>query len=109
MSTKPSHRRVVSLLHNLLVGERIVTTLLPYGPEKPRAGIVKTVLTDAVEISWEPPKGGFTKYVLGVDPQVGFFNIDINSNSVINKLKKPTPRYPPCTGRATPCGCRTGS
>ena len=46
-------------------GERIVTTLLPYGPEKPRAGIVKTVLTDAVEISWEPPKGGFTKYVLG--------------------------------------------
>ena len=90
-------------------GERIVTTLLPYGPEKPRAGIVKTVLTDAVEISWEPPKGGFTKYVLGVDPQVGFFSIDINSNSVINKLKKPTPRYPPCTGRATPCGCRTGS
>ena len=73
---------MVSLLHNLTPGERIVTTLLPYGPEKPRAGIVKTVLTDAVEISWEPPKGGFTKYVLGVDPQVGFCNIDINT--VIN-------------------------
>ena len=29
-------------------GERIVTTLLPYGPEKPRAGIVKNVLTDEV-------------------------------------------------------------
>ena len=67
---------------SLTTGERIVTTLLPYGPEKPRAGIVKTVLTDAVEISWEPPKGGFTKYVLGVDPQVEFFNIDINT--VIN-------------------------
>ena len=63
----------------LMPGERIVTTLLPYGPEKPRAGIVKTVLTDAVEISWEPPKGGFTKYVLGVDPQVGFLNIILTS------------------------------
>lgn len=106
MSKKP-HRRMVSLLHNLMIGERIVTTLLPYGPEKPRAGIVKTVLTDAVEISWEPPKGGFTKYVLGVDPQVGFFNIDINT--VIDQLKNPTLRCLPCTGRATPCGCRTGS
>eukprot|EP00092_Neocalanus_flemingeri_P032028 GFUD01034810.1.p1 GENE.GFUD01034810.1~~GFUD01034810.1.p1 ORF type:complete len:905 (+),score=215.05 GFUD01034810.1:108-2822(+) len=51
-------------------GERIVTTLLPYGPEKPRAGVVKTFTTDEVEIAWEPPKGGFTKYVLCVDPNV---------------------------------------
>ena len=51
-------------------GERIVTTLLPYGPEKPRAGVVKTYSTDEVEIAWEPPKGGFTKYVLCVDPNV---------------------------------------
>ena len=51
-------------------GERIVTTLLPFGPEKPRAGIVKTIQTNEVEISWEPPKGGFTKYVLAVDPNV---------------------------------------
>jgi len=51
-------------------GERIVTTLLPYGPEKPRAGVVKSFSTDEVEIAWEPPKGGFTKYVLCVDPNV---------------------------------------
>lgn len=51
-------------------GERIVTTMLPYGPEKPRAGIIKSVQTDEIEINWEPPKGGFTKYVLAVDPNV---------------------------------------
>ena len=49
-------------------GERIVTTLKPYGPEKPRGGkISKSVNTHEVEIDWEPPKGGFTKYVLLVD------------------------------------------
>jgi hypothetical protein len=51
-------------------GERIVTTLLPYGPGKPRAGILKAANTDEVEISWEPPKGGFTKYMLWVDPNI---------------------------------------
>ena len=51
-------------------GERIVTTLLPYGPEKPRAGVLKTITTNEAEIAWEPPKGGFTKYVLCVDPNV---------------------------------------
>lgn len=51
-------------------GERIVTTLLPYGPEKPRGGILKSSATDEVEIAWEPPKGGFTKYILSVDPNV---------------------------------------
>ena len=49
-------------------GERTVTTLLPYGPEKPRGGLSKTVTTDEIEIAKEPPKGGFTKYVLCVDP-----------------------------------------
>ena len=51
-------------------GERIVTTLLPYGAVKPRNGIVKSSGTDEVEISWQPPKGSFTKYVLWVDPNV---------------------------------------
>lgn len=51
-------------------GERIVTTLLPYGAVKPRSGIVKSTGTDEVEISWQPPKGSFTKYVLLVDPNV---------------------------------------
>ena len=51
-------------------GERIVTTLLPYGPEKPRGGVLKSTTTDMVEITWDPPKGGFTKYVLCVDPTV---------------------------------------
>ena len=45
-------------------GERLVTTLLPYGPGKPRAGMVKATTTDEIELIWEPPKGGFTKYVV---------------------------------------------
>ena len=51
-------------------GEQVVTTLLPYGPERPPGGLVKTVTTEEVEVSWEPPKGGFTKYVLCVDPEM---------------------------------------
>ena len=48
----------------------MVTTLLPYGPEKPRAGFAKTITTNEIEIAWEPPKGGFTKYILRVDPNL---------------------------------------
>ena len=56
-------------------GERIVTTLPPYGPEKPRGGRIfkhdeSDAKTEEVEIEWEPPKGGFTKYVLFVDSKV---------------------------------------
>ena len=51
-------------------GERIVTTLLPNGPEKPRGGILAAASTTEVEIAWEPPKGSFTKYLLTVDPNV---------------------------------------
>ncbi|XP_023334449.1 uncharacterized protein LOC111705966 isoform X2 [Eurytemora carolleeae] len=49
-------------------GERIVTNLLPFGPVKPRNGMCKSTETHEVEISWETPKGDFTKYVLIVDP-----------------------------------------
>ena len=51
-------------------GEQVVTTLLPYGPESPPGGLVKSVSTEEVEITWEAPKGGFTKYVLCVDPEL---------------------------------------
>ena len=52
-------------------GARVVTTLLPHGPElPPRTGLVRNVSTNQVEISWDPPKGGFTKYLLTVDPDV---------------------------------------
>ena len=49
-------------------GQRIITTLLPFGPEASRAGIVKSCSTTEVEITWEPPRGEFSKYVLLVDP-----------------------------------------
>ena len=70
-------------------GERIVTTLLPYGPEKPRAGIVKSLQTDEIEITWEPPKGGFTKYVMCVDPTVNTTNYQVTNtirlqNGILN-------------------------
>ncbi len=48
-------------------GEKVVTNLVPYGPEKPRAGMVKLSSTDQVEIFWDPPKGDFTKYYLDID------------------------------------------
>ena len=51
-------------------GEQVVTMLLPYGPERPRGGLVKSVSKEEVEICWEAPKGGFTKYVLCVDPEL---------------------------------------
>jgi len=51
-------------------GIRIVTTLLPYGPEKPRSGMIKDVSTNEIEVIWEPPKGEFTKYVIMIDPNI---------------------------------------
>ena len=51
-------------------GEKLVTNLLPYGPEKPRSGMVKEAEgnpgTHQVEIFWDPPSGDFTKYMLEV-------------------------------------------
>ena len=51
---------------NILQGERIVTTLVPHPPSVSNSGLVKEALTDCLIIEWLPPKGGFTKYVLGV-------------------------------------------
>ena len=48
-------------------GEKVVTSLVPYGAEKPSAGMVKSFSTYSVEIFWDPPKGDFGKYVLSVD------------------------------------------
>lgn len=48
-------------------GEKVVTTLMPYGPEKPRSGMLKSSGTNQVEIFWDPPKGDFTKYTLMIE------------------------------------------
>ena len=48
-------------------GEKVVTPLIPYGAEKPSAGMVRTALEYSMEIFWDPPKGDFGKYVLTVD------------------------------------------
>ena len=48
-------------------GEKVITSLVPYGPERPRNGIVEKSGTNKVEIFWDPPKGDFTKYVLCID------------------------------------------
>ena len=48
-------------------GEKVVTTLIPYGAERPRTGMLKSVDTDQAEIFWDPPRGDFTKYVLNID------------------------------------------
>ena len=82
-------------------GARIVTTLLPHGPERPRGGkITKSIETNEVEIAWEPPKGGFTKYVLFVDNNLQsnnpvtrystriYKNSDIGSTSTLGTSSK---------------------
>ena len=51
-------------------GEKVVTSLVPYGDEKPSAGMVKSFSTYSVEIFWDPPKGGFGKYVLSVEKPI---------------------------------------
>ena len=51
-------------------GEQITTFLLPYGPEVPRQGLFTNVSQNEVEMAWDAPKGGFTKYILSVDPNV---------------------------------------
>jgi len=48
-------------------GEKVVTNLVPYGPEKPRSGMIKLAGVNQVEIFWDPPKGDFTKYYLNID------------------------------------------
>lgn len=48
-------------------GEKVVTTLMPFGPEKPRTGMMKNSGVNQVEIFWDPPRGDFTKYTLAVD------------------------------------------
>ena len=47
-------------------GDRIVSTLIPYGAERPRSGMIQNIGTNSIELIWEPPKGEFTKYVLEV-------------------------------------------
>ena len=44
-----------------------MTNLVPFGPEKPGSGMVKSAGTHQVEIFWDPPKGEFTKYSLTID------------------------------------------
>ena len=52
-------------------GEKVVTNLVPYGPEKPRGGMVKegegNPGTNQIDIFWNPPRGEFTKYFLNID------------------------------------------
>ena len=43
-----------------------MTTLVPHPPSVSNPGLVKESSTDYLIIEWLPPKGGFTKYVLGV-------------------------------------------
>ena len=46
-----------------------MTTLVPYGPERPKIGLqdMNSTTEDKVEIFWDPPKGEFTKYTLEID------------------------------------------
>ena len=48
---------------------QVVTTLVPYGPERPKVGLqdMSGTTEDKVEIFWDPPKGEFTKYTLEID------------------------------------------
>ena len=45
-------------------GYTVATYLVPYGPEKPKSGMVKESSTNQVEVFWYPPTGDFKKYLL---------------------------------------------
>ena len=75
-------------------GEKIVTNLIPYGPEKPRSGMVKggegNPGTHQVDIFWDPPKGDFTKYFLNVE-KVSHKNFSVEEMAFGNyMIAKPT-------------------
>ena len=46
-------------------GEKVVTNLVPYGPEKPRAGMVKMASTDQAITFTKPIKSKFCQQCLG--------------------------------------------
>ena len=78
-----------------------MANLVPYGPEKPRSGMVKSAGTHQVEIFWDPPKGEFTKYTLLIEkiganlpmrPSEMTMNI-LRLNSMVSN-----PSYPDVTG-----------
>ncbi len=48
-------------------GEKKVTTLVPYGPERPKNGILEKAGTNQIDLFWDPPKGSFTKYTLSIE------------------------------------------
>ena len=48
-------------------GYKEVTNLVPYGPERPRNGILEKAETNRFDLFWDPPKGEFTKYMLSID------------------------------------------
>ena len=48
-----------------------------------KLGMVKRASTKEVEITWEPPKGGFTKYLLSLDPNVtALFPPEVNNQNL---------------------------
>ena len=51
-------------------GEKVVTNLVPYGPERPKNGILEKAGTNQLDLFWDPPKGEFTKYTLSIDKLV---------------------------------------
>ena len=51
-------------------GEKVVTNLVPYGPERPKNGILEKSGTNQLDLFWDPPKGEFTKYTLSIDKLV---------------------------------------
>ena len=65
-STKIKERYIFSII---IIYKQVVTTLVPFGPERPKTGLQDQSSTseDKVEIFWDPPKGEFTKYTLEID------------------------------------------
>ena len=51
-------------------GEKVVTNLVPYGPERPKNGILEKAGANQLDLFWDPPKGEFTKYTLSIDKLV---------------------------------------
>ena len=82
-----------------------MANLVPYGPEKPRSGMVKSTGTHQVEIFWDPPKGEFTKYTLLIE-KIGDLPQQRPSEMTINILRMSSmtsnPSYSDVAGKDEP-------
>ena len=68
-------------------GHTAVTYLVPYGPEKPKLGIVKEAETHQVDIFWHAPFGQFKKYQLNIEKMSNHASMELSTDTFLRAGK----------------------